>query len=274
MSDNQESLEIAVPSVTIEIIGKVVRGLYSFKKPAGYKDLKALVSLHEITVSQGLNAAKDLGLAKQTGGRGIYELTETGMNFARLLSFGKESECRLLLAKQIMTMSNWSEVVSFLEMNVNTSRNPLDLVMHVEGRLGKMWKNRMRSKVANSYRSILEYAGLIEIDGNDIVSVLPDEDEQHKFLESEASPMKSREKQPPDSGIYSFSITQARIESDYSEFSIPEFFIVFVKKTQYAIKFFQDQIKDGSVFSAWLETLKVGLKNDEQTAMEVYEDIE
>ncbi len=253
MDRDYESVQIATPAVTMETVGKVTRGLFSFKKRATYKDLAKLVGLHEITVSKGFSAARDLGLMETTGGRGVYILTSVGENFARLLDFGKEVDCRTLIAKQIIELENWSEIVTFLEINRGIPKNPLDLVLHVEGRLGKRWKSRMRTKIARSYRSILEYAGLIEIDDGNIISILSMGGESELLGPSDGQePAKS----PTETGTYSSSISNVRMLTDYAEFGIPDFFVVFVKKTPSAVDFFRKQIANSSLFVAWLDTLQ------------------
>ncbi len=258
---SDENIQIATPSVSIETIAKVTRGLFSMKRETDYKGLAGPVGLHQVTVRQGLSASEALGLANVPR-RGMYVLTEAGEKFARLLGFGKEEDCRRLIAEQILESSSWSEIVSFLEINKGIPRDPLELVLHVEQRLGKRWKSRMRGKIASSYKSILEYANLIRLENNMILSLLTDEDGGMPEVDSRYDIHENITSRKTNQGYDSLVTTKIDKES-YFQFSLPEFFIVMVKKKLSSIDYLKKQLKSDSIICSWLEEVEREMKREE-----------
>lgn len=162
----------ATPIYGMETINRVLRALYNYKKPATYKELASHSGLHTITTSQALSSSRDVGLSRLAGKRGLYDLSPEGIDYARFLTAGKEEDARRVLRQVILSNPLWTEVVSFLRTNLNTARDPTDIVIGLERKLGKQWSQAMRAKVADSYASILSYAGLARIESGNIVSLL------------------------------------------------------------------------------------------------------
>jgi DNA-binding transcriptional ArsR family regulator len=164
------TVNLATPTVGMDAIHSAVRALYAYKRPATYKDLATAVNMSETYLSSALSAARDAGLATLAGKRGLYKLTPEGEDYARLLSYGKDSECREILKRLILESPLWSEIVTFLKVSGEQERNASDLVLDIERKLGKKWSQRMRDRVANAYSSILEHAGLVQVSKDRIIS--------------------------------------------------------------------------------------------------------
>lgn len=263
--DDYESVEIAAPAVTMKAIGKVARALYALNKASSYKEISSGVGMSPQHTSQTLSAAKDLGVTESASGRGKHVLTQMGASFARLLGFGKEEESRQVIAHLIKTQGPWSEVVSFLKMNEGVPRSPLDLVLHIEARLGKRWANAMRSRIASSYRSILVFAGLVKADGGDIVSLIGMEDEVSAFEEpNEVSTRDVALELPSLSPQASYT---SRF-SDYAEFSIPDFFKMYVRRTLPAVAFLRNELREESTMVPWLNALEKSISEKEENENE------
>lgn len=262
MNDDIEELRIATPAVTMETIAKVCRALYAFKKPASYKALAAPLGMHENNVSSALSSARDLGFVETSEKRGEYLLTDSGETFARFMDFGKDSESRQIVVNQIRSLPAWSEIISFLETNTGNPRSPDDLVLHVERRLGKRWKARMRAKVSAAYKSILEYATLVRVEDNMLISeISPGDAEEHLIPRSDS---KTSMERPVESVGYSSMLSGTRTMPDYAEFSIPDFFILFVKKDLAAIEYLRKQLIDNSLFESWLDALESRVENEKE----------
>lgn len=164
--------KIASPKALIKNINKVVRALYHYRSAAMYKDISNLVNLHPVETSKALSSSRDLGLTKLAGKKGLYVLTEKGKDYARLIDVRNESESRKLLKQIILENPRWSMIVTFLRINRENPTDIIHLVTDVEKKLDKKWGSRMREMVARSYSSILEYAGLIRLEGTRITSLL------------------------------------------------------------------------------------------------------
>jgi hypothetical protein len=162
--------KIATPIVGMDAINNAVRALYLYRKPAMYKDLATAANTSEVYLSSALSASRDVGLTTSAGKRGLYKLTLEGDDYATLLSYGKDSECKETLRKLITESPLWSEIVTFLEVSSGQERNVSDLVLDIQRKLGKKWSERMRERIASAYSSILDYAGLVQVDGGRITS--------------------------------------------------------------------------------------------------------
>jgi hypothetical protein len=166
------TLNIATPTVGMDAINNAVRALYLYNKPAMYKDLAIAANTSEVYLSSALSASRDVGLTRLAGKRGLYELTSEGMDYAIALSFSKDSECKEILRKLISESSLWIEILTFLKVSSGQERNVSDLVLTIQRRLVKKWSSRMQDRIAKAYSSILEYAGLIQVDGGKMLSQL------------------------------------------------------------------------------------------------------
>ena len=62
---------------------------------------------------------------------------------------------------------------------------------------------------------------------------------------------------------YSAIISKTRDTPEYAEFSLPDFFIVFVRKSTTAIAYFREQFRDDSIFSSWLNIIENDLNKTE-----------
>lgn len=238
---------IANPNVGIDGINRAVRALFAYKGPAFYKDLAAAAAMNPVYMSQALSASRDVGLTALAGGRGLYKLTSEGEEYARLLSFDKESECREMMKKMILQNPLWSEILTFLRVSRGQERSSMDLVLNMERKLGKRWSPKMRSKMGNVYTSILEYVGLILLEKGKITSQIGIEEPLEK-------PKKEIIEKPMEKSAI------AVLGEDFAEFRIPDSFILYVRKDLGAIDFFEKQVKENSVFAGWIEFIKSKLR--------------
>lgn len=238
---------ITNPNVGIDGINRAVRALFAYKGSAFYKDLAAAAAMNPVYMSQALSASRDVGLTTLAGGRGLYKLTSEGEEYARLLSFDKESECREMLKKMISQNPLWSEILTFLRVSKGQERSSMDLVLDVERKLGKRWSPTMRSKMGNVYTSILEYAGIILLEKGKIISQIGIEKPPEK-------PAKEIMEKPIE------KLTIALLGEDFAEFRIPDSFVLYVRKDLSAIDFFEKQVKENSVFASWIEFIKGKLR--------------
>ena len=163
---------IASPVQSIEAINKAVATLFTYKRPGSYKDIAAAVGMHPVTVSQALSGSRDLGLTQLAGKRGLYVLTKDGQEYARLVTAGKVRESQAYLNRVIQSNPMWDEIVSFLKATKGQKRDPMDIVLDVERKLGKQWSKTMRQSVKDGYLSVLTYTQLAKKEGDGIVSVI------------------------------------------------------------------------------------------------------
>ena len=246
MSSGKKGISIARPVVGIEGINKAVRALFAYKEPTFYKDLASAANMNPIYMSQALSASRDVGLTTLAGKRGLYKLTKQGEEYARLLSFGKHSECRELMGKIIMDNPMWSQIITFLRVSKGTPREPLDLVLKVERESGKRWSSTMRDRIGAVYSSILEYAGLIKVEKGMVLSQVGIEEEKvvSEKVEKEVS---ERVIEQPSMLVPT---------EDFAEFRLPDSFIIYVRKDAAALDFFKTQIKKESMLVPWIEFIR------------------
>ncbi len=166
------SIDIATLTVGMDAINTAVRALYAYKRSAMYKDLAAAANVSKVHMSSALSASRDVGLTTSAGKRGLYKLTPEGDDYATLLSYGKDSECREIVRKLVLESPLWSEILTFLKVSGKQERSVSDLVLDIQRKLGKKWSQRMRDRIAAAYSSILEYAGLIHVDKGIMISKL------------------------------------------------------------------------------------------------------
>jgi hypothetical protein len=240
--DIERTTRIATLSAGIDGINQAVRALFSYKDSATYKDLAKGANLHPVYMSQCLSASRDVGLAELAGKRGLYKLTKNGEEYARFLSYGEEDKAREVLKGILLKHPSWSEIMKFLRMGYKQERSALSLVADVEGKLGKHWTQSLRSVYANNYVSVLKSADLVDVSGENIVSKVSELGEPQPIKPSASTEMGTRQPQvaPPSS-------------EEYSEFSIPDSFKVFVRRTVEALSFFEGQVKEGSIFVPWIQ---------------------
>ena len=241
-----KTTRIATPTTGIDGIHHAIRALYGYKRPASYKELAKPANLSPVYISSALSASRHVGLTTLSGKRGLYKFTEAGEKYGRLLTFGKEEECRDLLRQTLLKNPWWSEIVNFLRVNEGRERESMDLVLDIEGKLGKKWSARMRGSVGNALTSILSYSGLVESKGNKIISQIGMEEKEEKNGEK---PKRSMEKPTKET-------TVAGAPEEFAEFRLPDSFILYVRKDSYAIDFFEKQVKENSLFIPWLQLIK------------------
>jgi len=245
----EKSSRIATLSAGIEGINQAVRALYSYKDSATYKDLAKGAGLHPVYMSQSLSASRDVGLTELAGKRGLYKLTEIGNKYALNLSYGENDKAKAILRESLLKQPNWAEIIKFLKMSYKQERNALSLVADIESKLGKHWTDSLRNTYANAYTTVLKAAGLIETSGNSIISQVGEKNEEIAPIE------------PPIEESRGNASASLRLEEeinmplneDYSEFSIPEAFKVFVCKNVESLNFFESQVKENSIFIPWIQ---------------------
>jgi len=184
---NKRRVQIATPNRGIEVINKVVSVLFSYKRPAMYKDVAIASNLHLVTVSQALSASRDMGLTTSGGKKGLYVLTQSGQEYARFLTAGKEKEAKLVLRQMLQQESRWKEIMVFLKAIRGEARDPVDLVIDIERKLNKNWSQSARSRYRDCLVSILTYTGLIEIQGGKIFSLLGEEASEEEEIAPEVA---------------------------------------------------------------------------------------
>jgi hypothetical protein len=166
---------IAAPLQSIDVINNIVSLLFTYRRSVMYKDMVAAAKLHPATISQGLSASRDLGLTKSAGKKGLYVLTKEGEEYGRLITAGKENDAKPYLKSIIMRNQLWTEILLFLKATRGQARDPLDLVLDIERKLGKKWAPGMRNRLRAAYVSILSYVGLIQKEGDKMISVMAPE---------------------------------------------------------------------------------------------------
>lgn len=185
--ESKRRAQIATPNRGIDVINKVVSVLFSYKRPAMYKDVAIASNLHPVTVSQALSASRDMGLTTSGGKKGLYILTNAGQEYTRFLTVGKDKEAKLVLRKLLQNQPRWKEIMVFLGATRGEARDPLDLILDIERKLDKSWSQGARSRYRDNIVSILNYAGLIEIQGGKIFSLLGEEMEEEEETGPEAA---------------------------------------------------------------------------------------
>jgi len=210
---------VARPIQSIDIINKLVSVLFTYKRSVMYKDIATVVNLHPATVSQGLSASRDLGLTRLAGRKGLYVLTKDGEEYARLMTAGKEGDAKLLLRKIIESNPLWTDIIVFLKATRGQARDPLDLVLDIERKLGKKWAPGMRNRLR---------------EGNKIISLAEATPEK---LQSKLTPMA-----PPTRHPSFTSEDFARLQTEDFSFEI--------RKDIEVLDFAKEQ------FLAWIEYLR------------------
>ena len=236
----KRSAQIATPNRGIDVINKVVSVLFSYKRPAMYKDVAIASNLHPITVSQALSASRDMGVTTSGGKKGLYVLSSSGREYARLLTAGKEKEAKIILRELLKKQPRWKEIMVFLEAIRGEARDPLDLVIDIERKLNKSWSQSARSNYREHLVSILAYAGLIEVQGGKIFSLLGEEAPE----EEEVTPEVGVPTEMPPSDF-------ALLQTDDFRFEI--------RKNSDVLDFAKSQ------FLAWIDYLKQKLAEEEKS---------
>ena len=170
-----ESLVGKAPSPTarIDVVNKTLGAMYVHKPlPTTYKDITEAAGYHPTTVSLALSTARDIGLTQSAGRKGLYNFTDAGVEYCRYLQAKRLAEAKTILKNLLLTNPLWNDVVGFLKANQNESRDPLDLTMKIEKRLGKTWSGSMQKTVVDSLVSVLEFAELVRVEAGKIVSLI------------------------------------------------------------------------------------------------------
>jgi hypothetical protein len=215
------SIDIATPTVGMDATNTAVRALYAYKKPAMYKDLAAAANVSEVHMSSALSASRDVGLTTSAGKRGLYKLTPEGEDYATLLSYGKDSECREIVRKLILESPLWSEILTFLKVSGKQERSVSDLVLDIQRKLGKKWSQRMRGRIAAAYSSILEYAGLIQVDKGIMISKMEVEEGKAEL----PSKFEIKEKQPVQEMIETATLPSGEKPENFMDISYGPIFL-------------------------------------------------
>lgn len=156
---------IACPTVSLGLMDKAISALY-LKKTAKYTELAALAGIHQANVSKALRTAIDVGLANDVSGeRGVYTLTPEGVNYAQKLSINDITGARLILQKQIVRSPLWGHILSVLKARKD-SVTAIELALEIERILDRRWSESMRKDIAMGVRTILEGAGIVTIEGD------------------------------------------------------------------------------------------------------------
>jgi hypothetical protein len=221
-----------------------LRALWNYKSSATYKDLATPAGLHPTVVSQALSSARDVGLTEYAGKRGLYTFTPQGKEYTRALTGGAESEAKDRLRQIILTNPRWVGIVAFLRTNVGVPRPNVDLVLDVERRLSKQWSSGMRTNVAQSLVSILEFAGLAMVESGRIISTLrPDFEGERLVADHRASVKDFSVPQPYTWAQWSVQEAQRRAaermeppKPDFAEFK-DENVVIRVRKDLQSIAF-------------------------------------
>ena len=234
----KRSVQIATPNARIDVINKVVTVLFNYRRPAMYKELAIASNLHPSSVSQALSASRDMGLTTSGGKKGLYVLTDRGKEYARFQTVGREKEAKLILRELLQEQPRWKEIMVFLKVIRGEARDPLDLVIDIERKLNRSWSPSGRSNYRECLVSILAYAGLIEVQGGKIFSLLGEEEEP----EEEVSP--------------AVVALPTEIPSDFALLQTDDFRFE-VRKDVNAVDFAKSQ------FLAWIDYLKQRLADEE-----------
>jgi hypothetical protein len=237
MVEDQAEGPIATPSQSIEAINRIMSVLFTYKRPAMYKDIALATNLHKITTSQALSASRDMGLTKSGGKRGVYVTTSAGQEYGRLLTAGKENEAKKYLGKILKKQPAYKEIIVFLEAIKGEARDPMDIIIDIERKLNKSWSGTARSRYRDSLTSILTYAGFIRKEGDKIFSLIEQETEEtSKLSDSDEKDFVASEK---------FELLQS------NDFRFE------VKADSSVLKFAKSQ------FLAWIDFLEEKIKQEE-----------
>lgn len=238
----QTRMKIARPLQTISSINKVVKVMYGYKTSVIYKDIATACAMHPVNVSQALSASRDVGLTQLAGRKGLYNLTDEGKEYARFLTAGREKEAKDLIRRLIRQNSLWVEIVRFLNATRGQPRDPLDLVLEIERKVGKQWSPSTRSSLRESLVSILEFAGIIVKEG---AKIIPVGEEQVKQVGEEELSSDFSISRPTDKEF-------AVLKGDDFTFE--------VRKDSEALEFAEAQ------FAAWVSYLKKKLTQERHEA--------
>jgi len=235
-------IKIARPLQRIDSINKVVKVMYGYKTSVIYKDIATACDMHPVNVSQALSAARDVGLTELAGKKGLYNLSQEGKEYARLLTAGKERDARTLLRRLIKQNPLWIEIGKFLDATRGQPRDPLDLVLEIERKAGKQWSPSTRAGLRDSLVSILDFAEVVVQEGSKIISVGEKQIEHEDETDSQLTP------EPHEAAEKEF----AMLKGDDFTFE--------VRKDLETLEFAESQ------FAAWVNYLKKTLLKENHEA--------
>jgi hypothetical protein len=251
------TMEIARPFQPMDIINQVVTVLYRYSTPVMYKDISAACKMHPVTVSQGLSAARDVGLTDLSGKKGLYILTKEGEEYAMLLTAGKGREAKDVLRNLLKRNPLWTEIVRFLAATRGQSRDPLDLVLEIERITGKHWSGMTRSRLRDSLVSILESADMVIREGSKIISVAEGQIKREKE-EAEAKQVVTVDDRVLETRS-ALSPSSSKMEQDFAILRGDDFTFE-VRRDLDALEFAKKQFAD------WIEYIKDKLNKEKQEA--------
>jgi predicted transcriptional regulator len=226
--------------------------MYSFSKPVNRNELASEINMNASEVGKTLRDLACLGIATLCEERGYYCLTERGREFAILLGHERETRSQELLADLILSRPEWQPIVDFLKTQIHEPFDISELVLLAEKEHDRSWGKGRRTKAERSYRTILEFAGLILISDNGLVSnktkLIPARLEKpssnaSEYLHSASASKRPRAKTPTDKTLY-------------SRFEMPGIFVIKIKPSREAIDFLRSQLSEESLLLPWLVTIE------------------
>lgn len=248
MQATERPVGVATPIQSIEVVNELVSVMFTYNRSVMYKDLGSLVKLHPANISQGLSATRDVGLTRLSGGKGRYILTQNGVEYGRLITAGKDAEARNCLRNIIEKNPAWTDILLFLKATRGQARDPLDLVLDIERKLGKKWSSGMRNRLRASYVSMLTYVGLVQKEGTKIVSLVESKVEKTPSMQLGADTLLVEPSIKEKAYSHSMSKDFARLQTEDFSFE--------VRKEAGVFDFAEAQ------FLVWIEYLRKKLAED------------
>jgi hypothetical protein len=165
------------PTARIDVVNRTLNAMYVHRPlPLTYREITEAADLHPTTVSLGLSTARDIGFTVLAGRKGLYNFTQAGEDYSRNLNGKRLSESKNILRRTILSNPLWKDVISFLKANAENPRDPIDLTIEIERRLGKKWSQAMRKTVSDSLISILEFGELVRSESGKIIPMIGPEE--------------------------------------------------------------------------------------------------
>ncbi|TXT56937.1 MAG: hypothetical protein BAJATHORv1_20535 [Candidatus Thorarchaeota archaeon] len=236
-TEEDTKVSIATPIQTIGTIIFLVKGMYAYSKPGNREDIAEAIQRNHTEVGKSISDAKDMGLITESNG--LYSLSDKGREFAILLGHKREDESGKILADSILNSPHWKKIIEFLIEHADSSFHISDLIIFIEKKHSQTWGKGRREKAEKAYRTILEYADLIEIkDGlvyPKISSLSPqtlERGETEKIL-----------------------VETLKIIENHAIFSIPNLISIALKLDKNAISFLREQLKEDSTLHSWMNSI-------------------
>lgn len=251
MEDTTED-NVATPIQTIGTIKRITQGMYSLSKPANRDTLASQIDMNASEVGKTLTDLTCLGIVAPCEKRGTYCLTEEGREFAILLGHEKEQRSQELLADLILGRPEWRPIVEFLRTRIDEPFDISEVVILAEKKHDQSWSEGRRRKAETSYRTILEFAGLVSVVGDDLIS------NKEKLLSEESDDESLSEPlhhKPRTTTLTPSTEEESTGSRSRPRFEMPGMFILEIHPSAKAIDFFRNQLSEESLLLPWLETL-------------------